>query len=60
MMRTAAIVVAAVALAPAVAQNPANMSLYQSFPNLVDIDGMPTSLAQFKGNVSLVINVATY
>jgi hypothetical protein len=35
-------------------------SLYTSFPNLVSIDGVPTSLAQFKGNVSLVINVATY
>lgn len=35
-------------------------SLYTSFPNLVDIDGMPASLARFKGNVLLVINVATY
>ena len=39
---------------------PLLQSLYTSFPNLVDIDGMPISLAQFKGNVSLVINVATY
>ena len=39
---------------------PLPQSLYTSFPNLVDIDGMPISLAQFKGNVSLVINVATY
>lgn len=33
-------------------------SLYSSFANMVSIDGMPISLGQFKGNVSLVINVA--
>jgi len=60
-MRHSALALVAATLTPSiVAQSAANQSLYTSFPNLVSIDGMPTSLAQFKGNVSLVINVATY
>ena len=34
-------------------------SLFQ-FTDLVAIDGSPISLAQFKGNVTLVVNVASY
>lgn len=37
----------------------ANQTLF-SFTDLVDIQGKPTSLAQYKGNVTLVINVASF
>ena len=37
----------------------ANQSLYD-FKNLVDIDGNMVDLAQYKGNVTLVINVASF
>ena len=34
-------------------------SIFQ-FTDLVGIDGSPISLAHFKGNVTLVVNVASY
>jgi len=36
-----------------------NQTLF-TFDDLVDIKGNPTDLAQFKGNVTLVINVASF
>jgi len=45
-------------LLAAAAQAP-DKSLF-TFTNMVDIEGKPASLAPYKGNVSLVINVASF
>lgn len=37
-----------------------NITSIFEFEDLVDIEGHSTSLAQYKGNVTLVINVASF
>ena len=43
-----------------IAPSAANNKTLFDFNDLVDIEGRPTGLAQYRGNVSLVINVASF
>eukprot|EP00055_Hartaetosiga_balthica_P002581 m.4510 g.4510 ORF g.4510 m.4510 type:complete len:72 (-) comp2240_c0_seq1:1469-1684(-) len=47
-------------VAPSTASSAANNKTLFSFTDLVDIHGNSASLAQYAGNVTLVINVASF